>query len=262
MNPPVALVMVFFGVALFFPESEAGCLELGVCCTGRNMSCTTAGWRPDRSFGTCYCDQACCRTLDCCHDYAEACTGLPCSVSEWSSWSGCSKPCKSTYRIRTRQIIQEPTSGEHCPPVLEKAGCLEYWNEQGLECRQDIVPALITTESFGKARRKRYVSNEDERAGYCVEFQLISVTKACLIANNAHSQWMQDLREGYTVCVECQPPAMNQGSHRCYGDGRGAKRNQLLHWKAVGNPQCKGGWKRVRQRDNCSCATGDSLLFI
>ncbi|XP_078507977.1 somatomedin-B and thrombospondin type-1 domain-containing protein-like isoform X2 [Lissotriton helveticus] len=262
MHVGATLVAVSLGVAVYLKQAEAGCLELGLCCSGRNLSCTSTGWRPDRSFGTCFCDQACPRTLDCCQDYAEACTGLPCSVSEWSSWSGCSKPCKSTYRMRSRHITQRPTGSERCPPLVEKAGCLEYWNEQGIECSQEIVPALITAESFGKARRKRLAVEETGNSGYCIEFQLQSLTKACLHANSPYTQWMQHLRKGYTVCVECQPPALNPSSQRCYGDGRGAKKNQMLHFQAVGNPRCKGVWRRVRQLDTCSCPSVHSFLFI
>lgn len=189
-------------------------------------------------------------------------TNLPCSVSEWSSWSGCSKPCKSTSRMRSRHITQRPTGSERCPPLVEKAGCLQYWNEQGIECSQDIVPALITAERFGKARRKRLVVEENANSGYCIEFQLQSFTKACLYANSPYTQWMQHLRKGYTVCVECQPPALNPRSQRCNGDGRGAKRNRMLHFQAVGNPRCKGVWRRVRQLDTCSCPSVHSFLFI
>ncbi|XP_074867805.1 somatomedin-B and thrombospondin type-1 domain-containing protein-like isoform X2 [Carettochelys insculpta] len=122
---------------LLAPGSEAGCAELGRCCPGRDLACVSSGWRPDRSQGACYCDQACARTMDCCHDYPRACPEVSCAVSEWSDWSGCAEPCRATYRVRRRHIVQEPRNGGAvCPPLEEKAGCVEYWNQQGVECKQ------------------------------------------------------------------------------------------------------------------------------
>ncbi|NXJ90941.1 SBSPO protein, partial [Corythaixoides concolor] len=214
-------------------------------------------------YGPCYCDQACARTLDCCHDYAEACPVIPCVVSQWSVWSGCAEPCKTTYRVRRRHVIQEPRNGgEACPPLEERAGCVEYWTQQGTECKQSLIPALITTGGFGRARQKRAAADGNERTGYCVEFQLVAITPGCLRSHHSYTHWMQYLREGHTVCVECQPPALNSRSLHCYGDGSGSKKNQLLHWQAVGNPLCKGTWKRIRQLDTCSCPSVHSFLFI
>lgn len=60
---------------LLVGQCQADCREAGLCCSGRDPSCTSEGWRSDRSYGTCYCDQACISTLDCCHDYETACPG-------------------------------------------------------------------------------------------------------------------------------------------------------------------------------------------
>ncbi|XP_071615873.1 somatomedin-B and thrombospondin type-1 domain-containing protein-like [Heliangelus exortis] len=245
------------------PRAAAGCATLGLCCPGRDPACLSQGWRPDGSHGPCYCDQVCARTLDCCHDYAQACPVSPCVVSQWSAWSGCAEPCKTTYRVRRRQILQEPRNGgEVCPALEERAGCVEYWTQQGAECKLSLIPALITTGGFGKARKKRAAADGNEKAGYCVEFQLVAITPGCLHSHHPYTHWMQYLREGHTVCVECQHPALDSRSLHCSGDGSGSKKNQLLHWQAVGNPQCKGTWKRIRQLDTCSCPSVHSFLFI
>nr|XP_038022170.1 somatomedin-B and thrombospondin type-1 domain-containing protein isoform X1 [Anas platyrhynchos] len=208
-------------------RAAAGCAALGLCCPGRDPSCLGTGWRPDGSYGPCYCDQACEHTLDCCHDYARACPVMPCVVSQWSVWSGCAEPCKTTYRVRRRHVIQEPRNGgEVCPPLEERAGCVEYWTEQGTECKQYLIPALITTGGFGKARKKRAADDGNERVGYCVEFQLVAITPACLHSHHSYTHWMQYLREGHTVCVECQHPALDSKSLHCYGDGSGSKKGK------------------------------------
>ncbi|XP_048177854.1 somatomedin-B and thrombospondin type-1 domain-containing protein-like isoform X2 [Corvus hawaiiensis] len=190
-------------------------------------------------------------------------TVIPCVVSQWSAWSGCAEPCKTTYRVRMRHIIQEPRNGgEACPALEERAGCVEYWTRQGTECQQSLIPALITTGGFGKARKKRAAADASERAGYCVEFQLVATTPGCLHNHHSYTRWMHYLREGHTICVECQHPALHSPSQHCYGDGTGSQKNQLLHWQAVGNHRCKGTWRRIRQLDTCSCPSVHSFLFI
>ncbi|NWZ71983.1 SBSPO protein, partial [Acrocephalus arundinaceus] len=235
----------------------------GLCCPGRDPACLSSGRRPDGSSGPCYCDQECARTLDCCHDYAQACPVIPCVVSQWSAWSGCAEPCKTTYRARLRRVLQEPRNGgEPCPALEERAGCVEYWTRQGAECQQALIPALITTGGFGKARKKRAAADGSGRAGYCVEFQLVALAPGCLHSQPWHTRWMRQLGEGHRVCVECQPPALLPLGQHCRGDGAGSHQNQLLHWQAVGNPRCRGTWRRIRQLDSCSCPSAHSFLFI
>ncbi|XP_063260213.1 somatomedin-B and thrombospondin type-1 domain-containing protein-like [Prinia subflava] len=244
------------------PRRAPGCAARGLCCPGRDPACLSAGRRPDGSAGPCYCDQECARTLDCCHDYAQACPVVPCVVSQWSAWSGCAEPCRTTHRVRVRRILQEPRNGGHaCPALEQRAGCVEYWSRQGTECQQALVPALITTGGFGKARKKRASADGSERAGYCVEFQLVALAPGCRHRQPWHTRWTRRLGEGGPVCVECRAPALRRGQ-RCRGDGATSQLNQLLHWQAVGNPRCKGTWRRIRQLDSCSCPSVHSLLFI
>ncbi|NXA34226.1 SBSPO protein, partial [Eudromia elegans] len=187
----------------------------------------------------------------------------PCEVSPWSAWSGCAEPCEAAHRVRRRRVLREPRNGgEPCPALEERAGCLEYRSRQGAECRPALIPALITTGGFGKARKKRAAADGSERAGYCVEFQLVAITPGCVRSHRSHTRWTRYLREGHTACVECQHPALDSGSLHCNGDGSGSRGDQLLHWQAVGNPQCTGTWKRIRQLDTCSCPSVHSFLFI
>lgn len=52
-----------------------------------------------------------------------------CQTSHWSSWSSCSKTCRSTdlspgYRLRTRTMTQIPVGGgKRCPALEEKEAC-------------------------------------------------------------------------------------------------------------------------------------------
>lgn len=251
-------------VFLVVRDSEGGCRSAGLCCPGRDMSCLTKDRRIDGGYGDCFCDQACLSTLDCCHDYDAACPAIPCLVSEWTHWSGCAEPCRATVRVRQRTILQEAqNSAPPCPALQEHAGCAEYSDQQG-QCRQTLVPALITTGGYGNARKKREVLDSGDTAGYCVEFQLTSLTDGCARSVGTHTRWMQYLREGHHVCVECQPPALAAGQTHCSGDGENSTQdgNLSLQWQAVGNPRCRGLWKRVRRQDSCTCPSVHSFLFI
>ncbi|XP_012791540.2 somatomedin-B and thrombospondin type-1 domain-containing protein [Sorex araneus] len=249
------------------PGARGGCLERGRCCPGRDPTCFVQGWRQDRVFGKCYCDQECHLIGDCCFDYDRACPARPCVVGEWSPWSGCADRCKPSTRVRRREVRQEPQNGgEPCPALEERASCLEYTSPQGQECGTVFVPALITTSAFNKERMRKIPSpnwsSQQEAPGYCMEFRTESYTSHCSMENRPLTRWMQYIREGYTVCVDCQRPAMNAVSHRCSGDGLDSDGSQTLHWQAIGNPRCQGTWKKVRRVDHCSCPEVHSFIFI
>ncbi|CAK6974235.1 somatomedin-B and thrombospondin type-1 domain-containing protein [Scomber scombrus] len=161
-----SVTLACLGVFLFLVSScQSTCQEAGLCCIGRNPSCISKGWRYDRSYGTCYCDQACVSTLDCCHDYEAACPAVSCVVSEWTQWSGCAEPCRATVRRRSRTVLQEPlNAGTPCPHLEEHAGCAEYWSQHG-HCHNSLVPALITTGGYGNARKKRDIPDSSDIIG-------------------------------------------------------------------------------------------------
>lgn len=47
-----------------------------------------------------------------------------CEVSDWSTWSECSKPCGSGIQTRTRSILKQPEKvGSSCPPLSETQTC-------------------------------------------------------------------------------------------------------------------------------------------
>ncbi|XP_051832515.1 somatomedin-B and thrombospondin type-1 domain-containing protein-like isoform X2 [Antechinus flavipes] len=254
------------------PGVQAGCADLGRCCPGRDLTCVSRGWTEaglSLEPHPCYCDQACSGAGDCCPDYGSACPGwslldytwkticleqqdssicihlvpvpnwhtsaiiphiparvdpqglrsiittsawhsyihftaVTCVVSEWSGWSRCIEPCTVTFRVRRREVLREPRNGGGpCPALEERAGCVEYWSDEGVECKQALIPALITTGAFRTGRKKRAVALERKSAG-----------------------------------------------------------DQLLQWQAVGNPSCRGTWKRFQQLEACSCPAVHSFLFV
>lgn len=66
----LALMVALLGTCRW---AEGGCQ--GKCCQGTDRSCTATDWRMDRVYGTCYCDDTCHRTKDCCFDYPTVCPG-------------------------------------------------------------------------------------------------------------------------------------------------------------------------------------------
>uniref|UniRef100_A0A9J8B757 Somatomedin B and thrombospondin type 1 domain containing n=1 Tax=Cyprinus carpio carpio TaxID=630221 RepID=A0A9J8B757_CYPCA len=269
----VLVVAALFGMYQF---ADGGCS--GRCCEGTDFTCVTTDWRMDRVYGMCYCDERCLKTKDCCFDYPTECPAQPCVVSEWSHWSGCAQHCQPSFRVRRRSVERLPqNSGQACPRLEEQAGCMEYQDRQGQFCTsvQDVyrwnsnrdcvglIPgaAFITTMEYSKGRtHDLYGAPMD--AGFCMEFKMESLTPQCMVENRPYTRWMQYLREGYSVCVACQPPAMNNHSRSCQGDGNLAERDELLHWQAVGSPRCRGTWRKVQRLQHCSCPQVHSFIFI
>ncbi|XP_042255467.1 somatomedin-B and thrombospondin type-1 domain-containing protein [Thunnus maccoyii] len=240
---------------------SGGCL--GRCCRGRDMGCMTTDWRMDRVYGTCYCDEGCVRTKDCCFDYFTECPAQDCAVSEWSFWSGCAKPCQPSMRVRVRHIEQQPSNnGEPCPSLEQKAGCREYRDYHGAHCGVESGLAFITSMEFGKGRPKHDNYGNPLNPGFCVEFTLESRTPHCTVHNQPHTHWMRYVTEGFKVCVACEPPAMRNNSGSCQGDGQQSDKKAVLRWQAVGYPQCSGTWKKIQKTQRCNCPPQHSFVFI
>ncbi|KAG7225092.1 hypothetical protein INR49_014203 [Caranx melampygus] len=206
----------------------------GKCCSSRDLSCSTTDWRMDRVYGTCFCDVGCARTKDCCFDYFTECPAQNCVVNDWSFWSGCAKPCQPSVRVRVRHIQQQPSNG----------------------------PAFITSMEFGKGRPKHDNYGNPLDPGFCVEFTLESRTPHCTVQNRPHTHWMRYITEGFKVCVACEPPAMRNNTGSCQGDGQESDKEALLHWQAVGSPQCRGTWKKIQKTQRCDCPPQHSFVFI
>ncbi|XP_037549855.1 somatomedin-B and thrombospondin type-1 domain-containing protein [Nematolebias whitei] len=238
----------------------AGCS--GRCCRGRDSSCSATDWRTDRVYGKCYCDEDCVKTKDCCFDYFTECPARDCAVSNWSFWSGCAKPCQPSVRVRVRHIQQRPgNGGEPCPGLEEKAGCREYRDHHGGHCEHHSGPAFITSMEFSKGRPKHDGYGNLLDPGFCVEFKLESRTPHCTAENRPHTLWMRYITEGFKVCVACEPPAKRNTSGSCQGDGQESDEEAVLHWQAVGNPQCRGTWKKVQKTQTCTCPTQHRFVF-
>jgi len=80
--PPLLLLMLMLGVATARPSHvdetvDGGCLGLGYCCRGRNLTCSSTGQTTDNKddSSTCFCDEECLTIGDCCLDYRAACRG-------------------------------------------------------------------------------------------------------------------------------------------------------------------------------------------
>uniref|UniRef100_A0A3P9I799 Somatomedin B and thrombospondin type 1 domain containing n=1 Tax=Oryzias latipes TaxID=8090 RepID=A0A3P9I799_ORYLA len=234
----------------------------GKCCWGRDLSCYTSDWRMDRSYGTCYCDESCVKTKDCCFDYFTECPARDCVVSDWSHWSGCAKPCQLSVRSRVRHVKQKPSNGgEPCPRLEERAGCKEYRDHRGSRCGRNSDPAFITSMQFGKGRPKRDSYGNPLDPGFCMELKLESRTPPCMAENRPHTLWMRYIAEGFKVCVACEPPA-SQNRSLCQGDGQDSDKQAVLHWQAAGNPQCYGTWRKIQKMQQCDCPPQHTFVFI
>ncbi len=58
------------GFGLGKKKSDGKCSSAERCCVGRDSSCAVHGYE---STTSCYCDEGCLETGDCCSDYQEVC---------------------------------------------------------------------------------------------------------------------------------------------------------------------------------------------
>ncbi|CAL8399797.1 unnamed protein product [Gadus morhua 'NCC'] len=241
--------------------AEGGCA--GRCCHSRDWSCLSTDWSMQRVYGTCFCDDTCARTRDCCFDYFTECPAQDCVVGPWGPWSGCARPCRPSTRGRRRRVEQQPANGgAACPRLEERAGCLEYRDHTGGRCGPDLGPAFITSMAFGQKRPTHDSYGTPLDPGFCVEFTLQSRTAHCAVETRPHTHWTRYITEGFTVCVACQLPAMHNNTGSCQGDGLQSDKEAVLHWQALEVPRCAGTWRKVHKTQRCRCPPQHSFVFI
>lgn len=279
----VCLMVVCVSVHECRPDyrNPRSCGEAEMCCPGQNNTCFVFGPRVDRSTDSdrCYCDANCLIMGDCCMDYAHICKAQDCSVMEWSEWTECDNPCGYGTRRRTRSVTKYPENGgKHCPSLKQRRACVgfdeEFCKQLNVEHQAEELQEVgrILPLEYGVYRSmkkydpwrgilknlyERYFNEIFTRATYCGRFKVKRSRKHC-----QDEEWALPLKENTTVCVECQPVAMNREiGMRCYGHG---VYRQVTNWKAVDVSHCHGEWEMVQEHRPCTCDAEiePSYIFI
>ncbi|KAK7087374.1 somatomedin-B and thrombospondin type-1 domain-containing protein-like [Littorina saxatilis] len=275
------LVLVCTGIHECRPDrgSPRSCGEKAECCPGQNNTCFAFGPRVDRSTDSdrCYCDANCLIMGDCCMDYAHVCKAQDCSVGEWGEWSNCSNQCGYGKRLRYRDVGQYPENGgKHCPALKQRRACVgfqqEFCAQLSVEYQAEELQerAHVLPQEFGVFRTMtkydpwkgilknlydRYFNQIFTRAAYCGHFKITKTNAHCL-----DSEWAGVLKANQTVCVECQPVAMNREiGMRCAGHG---VVRHVTTWKAVDVAKCHGDWELVKPHAPCTCEAEIEPSFI
>ena len=95
---------------------------------------------------------------------------------------------------------------------------------------------------------------EEDRALYCVHFQLVHTAKMC-----SSSPSLAGLGEAGEVCVLCTSKAVNSGEERCQGSGVSGR---VTQWRMFLQPQCSGTWRQSLQSHSCHCQPHQSFVFV
>nr|CAB3265879.1 somatomedin-B and thrombospondin type-1 domain-containing protein [Phallusia mammillata] len=254
------LMVLALIVGIFLPaETDAGCTELGRCCTGQNADCRYVYPSGRHSSRACYCDDFCRKSGDCCSDYKERCLNeaQDCIMTYWSHWSHCTARCGRGIRERRRQIhIPASGGGEPCGKRRQTRAC--YHNDA--RCRNSeiaqILPAYLN--------RKRNIPDKYERPSevkkvrrnsYCVHYRIVSIAWSCRYASPYHV-----LKVGSEVCAECHNTAMDKKGY-CKGSHTGVR----SRWMALVGRPCHGTWKSEGEIEkDCKCGEqhGKDFIFI
>ncbi|GFT73080.1 RPE-spondin [Nephila pilipes] len=276
----------FFVFALALHKAQGvgrgSCREAQLCCTGRDGSCVVHP-QSHNSIDSdddqkndhgrpCYCDHACLKVGDCCHDFQEVCGALDCQVSGWGSWSECSADCGIGTMTRERQVIKHPRNGgAHCPELLQKRSCFGSHCGAKTHIKANRETAMILPASYSTIRqlnatqdirnnlRLRYRKDPEEENSkeYCVVFEVTKAKKTCESLGNAVSTMLE---KGAKVCVACETAAKRKHlGYRCHGHGIDHKPTSFAY---LAFPQCHGRWKRIQVSDKCTCNSEGKADFI
>ncbi|XP_014851900.1 PREDICTED: thrombospondin type-1 domain-containing protein 7B isoform X1 [Poecilia mexicana] len=178
-----------------------------------------------------------------------------CQTSDWSSWSFCSKTCRSTdlspgYRVRTRTMTQIPHGGgKQCPALEEKEAC----NIIG-----DLLPKCPRytwrTTDWGECRIRHLLGQQDRRRAnisllcgggvqtrktYCVQVPDDSAAHYKKEVSRPVDAWLCDGDDPPLAAQNCSVSCQHQCSL-----------SQWSPWSACLHENCKEpqGKKGFRQR--------------
>lgn len=265
------------GVALLassLAQAANSCREAKKCCPGRDSSCISQkaplnAIIEDLSDEPCYCDHACLKLGDCCHDFKDTCNVKDCEVSEWSSWSECDAACGPGSMSRTRVVLREAINGGgHCPVLVQKRGCYgtrchHHKDKAGHETAM-ILPADLdytrtvnASKDIRKNLRLKYPKDplQESTHDYCVEFEVVKGSKGC-----RHDDLNKNLYHNNRVCVTCAKTAMlRELEYRCRGQGNLDHTTRFL---SVNLPTCHGRWIQKAIHEKCPCKGGADFIFV
>jgi len=268
-------------ICCFVGRAHAGsCAASKLCCTGKDSACVVQKASLNSiveglNDKPCYCDHACLKLGDCCHDFKEACGVLDCVVSGWGPWSSCDSECGPGAQSRSRMVERAAENGgKHCPQLVQYRGC------QGAKCTKrnpklalKEVALLLPAELSGMRHindsndirtnlRLRYRDNSayDASKEYCVTFTVTKASKPCYKEPS-----LSELSEGTRVCVRCQTQALRRVlDWRCEGDG--GTEAMITRWSMLSAPHCHGKWLRTKKTgpecDASLCQPKPHFIFV
>ncbi|XP_029444834.1 thrombospondin type-1 domain-containing protein 7A isoform X2 [Rhinatrema bivittatum] len=138
------------------------------------------------------------------HDYIEEACIIPCpsdcKLSEWSSWSRCSKSCGSGVKVRSKWLREKPYNGGRPCPKLDHVNQAQVY--EVVPCHSDCSQYIWITEPWSVCK----VTNVDlkENCGEGVQTRKV--------------RCMQNTVDGPSDTVEdylCDPEEMPHGARKC-----------------------------------------------
>lgn len=271
---------IFLTMSWLSGDAEASCGAAKLCCRHHNNSCTTKGPRmKSPTSETCYCDEYCLNTNDCCTDFNTACRSVDCQLGDWEDWEECNTQCGRGVMTRRRQVLVEARNGgKPCGAVSERrlcwgSNCKVARSNVGVEEMREtgkIIPSIYGAYRNNKMydpfkdplRSNLYEEyhkhNLITRPMYHTMFQVVRSSPIC--GAKFAPQWAKMLKKGATICVECQQFAMHKRlGVRCKGHGA---LNKETRWDAVTTPGCHGIWTMSSAANNGPCPPSKEQSFI
>uniref|UniRef100_F7BE19 SMB domain-containing protein n=2 Tax=Ciona intestinalis TaxID=7719 RepID=F7BE19_CIOIN len=238
-------------------DAEAGCEDIGRCCSGKSTGCKYSYGSSGRHGRVCYCDEYCQKSGDCCSDYESYCLSRAqdCVMTYWSHWSHCTARCGLGMTERRREVHIPPSGGgKECGKRRQTKAC-RHNNDR---CRNKEIAQILPSYH----NRKRNVRDKYERPSvlkkvkkdsYCVHYRISSIAWYCRYASPYHV-----LKIGSLVCAECHDTAMDREGH-CAGSYTAVR----SRWRSLVGRPCHGTWESEGEKEeNCRCGENPGKDFI
>jgi len=278
----VCISVLMVAVAWSTGGAEAGCASSSLCCRQHNNTCVANGPRlKSPTSETCYCDEYCLNTGDCCTDFSSVCRPVDCRLGDWNDWEDCNTQCGRGVMTRKRRVIVDARNGgKPCGSVSERrlcwgTNCKVARSTNGGNVEEQRETGKIIPSVYGSWRsNKMYDPFKDPlrsnlyeeyhkhnlvtRPMYHTMYEVVRSSPIC--GAKFAPQWARALKKGASICVECQQFAMHKRlGVRCKGHGALQKETR---WDAVITPGCHGIWTMKSAANNGPCPASKEQAFI
>lgn len=164
---------------------------------------------------------------------------VDCTVSEWGSWSACSKSCGGGVTVRTRHVVAQMQYGGGCPQLLNESPCNTKLCAVDCEVNDWSAWASCTNSCGGgeRSRSRAAIQLPNTEGKACPD---LNQKEQCNTEECAHdctiSDWGEWSQCGVTEHSQCARGKFRTITRLATGGGNHCP--TLSHWEECAFGQC------------------------